>query len=74
MSYYKEKEKTEPGSVNRKKVGSRDINDPLFDTDLRDKKPGEGSEPLKDDPSVIKQYDATKNAGGSKSSTEKPDQ
>lgn len=74
MSYYQDKEKNEPGSVNRNEVGPKKINDPLFDTDLKDKKPGEGSEPLQDDPSVKKDYDSSKNAGGSKSATENPEQ
>lgn len=74
MSYYKEKEKADPASINRNKLGAKDINDPLFDTDQKDKKPGEGSEPLQHDPSIPNLYDGTKNSGGSKSSTEKPEQ
>lgn len=74
MSYYTEREKAEPGSVNRKKTGARDINDPLFDTDQRDKSPGEGSEPLQNDPSIPVVYDSNRNAGGSKSATERPEQ
>lgn len=74
MSYYHSKEKAEPGSVDRKKVGPRDINDPLFDTDQRDKSYGEGSEPVENDPSIPRQYNSSENAGGSKSSSEKPDQ
>ncbi len=74
MNYYKQKEKTDPSSIDRNRTGRKDVNDPLFDTDQRDKKPGEGSEPLQDDPSVLKVYDGSKNSGGSHSSTEKPDQ
>jgi hypothetical protein len=74
MSYYKDKEKTDPSSINRSKTGARDINDPLFDTDQRDKKTGEGSSPLQNDPSDPVEYDGSKNAGGSKSSTTKPEQ
>ena len=74
MNYYKRKEQIDPASINRNKVGAKDINDPLFDTDLKDKLPGEGSEPLQDDPSIAKVYDGSKNSGGSKSSTEKPEQ
>jgi hypothetical protein len=74
MSYYKDKEKTDPASINRRQVGPKDINDPLFDTDQRDKKPGEGSVPLQDDPSVPKVYDGSKNSGGSKSATQNPEQ
>lgn len=73
MSYYKQKEKIDPKSIDRNKLGEKNINDPLFDTDQRDKKPGEGSEPV-NDPSEPKVYDGSKNSGGSKSSTEKPEQ
>lgn len=75
MSYYKNKEKVDPaGAGDRNKLGKKDINDPFFDTDQRDKKSGEGSESLSNDPSFPKQYDASRNSGGSKSATEKPEQ
>ncbi|NCI49522.1 hypothetical protein GWC95_06280 [Sediminibacterium roseum] len=74
MSYYKDKEKADPSSINREKVGNRDINDPLFDTDQRDKRMDEGSSRTEADPSVPKEYDGSKNAGGSKSATTDPEQ
>jgi hypothetical protein len=71
MSYYRNKEKYDPEhSGSRNKVGPKDINDPFFDTDLKDKSAAERANNRENDPSVHKDYDGSRNSGGSKSSAE----
>lgn len=74
MSYYRNKEKYDPeNSGNRNKVGPKDINDPFFDTDSKDKSEAERLNQKQDDHSIHKDYDGSRNSGGSQSVTQNPE-
>lgn len=72
MSYYHNKEKNDPqNTTTRKNLGKRNVNDPFYGTGPVP--PVETFE-KEQDPSIPKEYDASKNSGGTHSSTEKPEQ
>ena len=76
MSYYHNKEKYDKDHAGNRKEGSpKDINDPFYGTgDAEANIPeADKAKPGGPDPTLPKNYDASTNAGGSHSATEKPE-